>query len=129
MDTYAGMAAAQRSRHERSEHVSAFRFYSGVMPAMLIAKFVGDVDELKAVYDRGHALIMERGGAVPFGELRHHCATSEDALYIIGVWESADHIRRRWADDEFKKVLASVGFPTEPTERMILDLHQIEPPL
>jgi hypothetical protein len=46
-----------------------------------------------------------------------------------GVWESADHIRRRWADDEFKKVLASVGFPTEPTERMILDLHQIEPPL
>jgi hypothetical protein len=96
---------------------------------MLIAKFVGDVDELKAVYDRGHALIMERGGAVPFGELRHHCATSEDALYIIGVWESADHIRRRWADDEFNKVLASVGFPTEPTERMILDLHQIEPPL
>jgi len=54
---------------------------------------------------------------------------AEDALYIIGVWESADHIRRRWADDEFKKVLASVGFPTEPTERMILDLHQIEPPL
>src|SRR5262245_59155914 len=60
---------------------------------------------------------------------QHHCATSEDALYIIGVWESAEHIRRRWADDEFKKVLASVGFPTEPTERMILDLHQIEPPL
>ena len=58
-----------------------------------------------------------------------HCATSEDAFYIIGVWESVDHIRRRWADDEFKKVLASVGFPTEPTERMILDLHQIEPPL
>src|SRR6516165_5829807 len=52
-------------RHERSEHVSAFRFYSGVMPAMLIAKFVGDVDELKAVYDREHALIMERGGPFP----------------------------------------------------------------
>jgi len=96
---------------------------------MLIAKFVGDVGELKAVYDRGHALIMERGGAVPFGELRHHCATSEDALDIIGAGESAGHIRRRWAGDEFKKVLASVGFPTEPTERMILDLHQIEPPL
>jgi hypothetical protein len=32
----------------------------------------------------GTRLIMERGGAVPFGELRHHCATSEDALYIIG---------------------------------------------
>ena len=96
---------------------------------MLIAKFVGDVDELKAVYDRGHALIMEHGGAVPFGELRHYCATSNDALYIIGVWESAEHIRERWASDEFLSLLESVGFPTEPTERTILDLHQIEPPL
>jgi quinol monooxygenase YgiN len=99
------------------------------MPAMLIAKFVGDVDELKAVYDRGHALIMARGGALPFGELRHHCATSSDALYIIGVWESAEHIRQRWASDEFRTLLESVGFPTEPTERTILDLHHVEPPL
>src|SRR5262245_43011744 len=99
------------------------------MPAMLIAKFVGDVDELKALYDRGHAVIMARGGAVPFGELRHHCATSNDALYIIGVWESAEHIRQRWDSEEFRPLLESVGFPTEPTERTILDLHQIEPPL
>src|SRR6476619_5370603 len=99
------------------------------MPAVLIAKFVGDVEELKASYDRGHALIMERGGAVPFGELRHHCATSDDALYIIGVWDSAEHIRARWASDDFRAVLAGTGFPAEPTERMILELHQIEPPL
>ena len=99
------------------------------MRAVLIAKFVGDVDELKATYDRGHALIMERGGAVPFGELRHHCATSDDALYIIGVWESSEHIRQRWASDELRSTLESVGFPTEPTERTILDLHAIEPPL
>lgn len=99
------------------------------MAALLVAKFVGDVDELKAAYDRAHALIMERGGAVPHGELRHHCATSSDALYIIGVWESAEHIRQRWASDEMRTLLECTGFPTEPTERTILDLHQIEPPL
>jgi hypothetical protein len=97
--------------------------------AILIAKFVGDVTELTAAYDRAHAIIGERGGAVPFGELRHHCATGDDALYIIGVWESADHIRERWSSDEMRGLLASVGFPTEPTERTVLDLHAIEPPL
>ena len=42
--------------------------------------------EITEAYDRAHALIMSRGGAVPSGELRHHCATTEDSLYIIGVW-------------------------------------------
>jgi len=97
--------------------------------AVLIAKFVGDVTELRAAYDRAHAIIGQRGGAVASGELRHHCATSDEALYIIGVWESADHIRQRWASDEMRDLLASAGFPTEPTERTILALHVIEPPL
>ncbi len=99
------------------------------MTAMLIAKFVGDVEELNAAYDRAHALIMEHGGAVPVGELRHHCATSDDALYIIGVWESAEHIRKRWASDEMRTPLDGTDIPTEPTERTILDLHEIDPPL
>ena len=99
------------------------------MTAILMAKFVGDVEELKAAYDRAHALIMERGGAVPFGELRHYCATSDDALYIIGVWESAEHIRQRWASDGMRTLLEGTGFPIKPTERTILDLHQTEPPL
>ncbi len=103
--------------------------YAEAMPAILVAKFVGDVEELKAAYDRAHALIMERGGAVPFGELRHHCATSDNALYIIGVWQSTEHIRQRWASDEMRTLLEGTGFPAEPTERTILDLHQIEPPL
>ena len=98
--------------------------------SILITKFVGDVAELKASYDRAHALIMERGGAVPFGELRHHCATSDDALYIIGVWESREHIRTRWASNEFKDLLTSVGFPSpESAEITILELHATEPPL
>src|SRR5690349_1254397 len=99
------------------------------MRAMLIAKFVGDVTELKRTYNIGHTAIMDRGGAVQFGELRHYCAVSRNALYIIGLWESAEHIHRRWADEQFRSNLAAVGFPTEPTEMMILDLHQMEPPL
>ena len=100
------------------------------MVAMLIAKFEGDVQELTAAYDRAHALIMSRGGAVPSGELRHHCATDADSLYIIGVWESEAHIRRRWCSDEFKDTLTSVGFPSpDEAEMTILHLHATEPPL
>ena len=100
------------------------------MVAMLIAKFEGDVQELTAAYDRAHALIMSRGGAVPSGELRHHCATDADSLYIIGVWESEAHIRRRWSSDEFKDTLTSVGFPSpDEAETTILHLHATEPPL
>jgi hypothetical protein len=100
------------------------------MVAMLIARFHGDVEELTAAYDRAHSLIMSRGGAVPSGELRHHCATGDESLYIIGVWESEDHIRRRWSSDDFKQMLTSVGFPSpEQAEITILHLHTTEPPL
>jgi hypothetical protein len=100
------------------------------MVAMLIARFHGDVEELTAAYDRAHSLIMSRGGAVPSGELRHHCATGDESLYIIGVWESEDHIRRRWSSDEFKKTLTSVGFPSpERAEITILHLRATEPSL
>jgi hypothetical protein len=68
---------------------------------VLIARFDGDIAELSRAYDRAHALIMSRGGAVPSGELRHHCATSDNSLYIIGVWESEEHVRRRWSSAEF----------------------------
>ena len=44
------------------------------MAVMLIARFDGDVDQLRQAYDRAHALIMSRGGATGVGELRHHCA-------------------------------------------------------
>ena len=96
---------------------------------VLIARFSGDVDELTAAYDRAHDLIMRRGGAVQVGEIRHHCATSENALYIIGVWVSEEAVRSRWASAEFKDLLSSVGFPPVPTEFTVLSLHAIEPPL
>lgn len=96
---------------------------------VLIARFVGDVDELAAAYDRARDLIMSRGGAVPAGELRHHCAVSDNSLYIIGVWESDEAVRARWASSELKDLLVSVGFPPVPTEFTVLSLHAIEPPL
>lgn len=61
------------------------------MVAMLVARFRGDVDELTAAYDRAHELIMSQGGAVPSGELRHHCATDDESLYIIGVGVRGPH--------------------------------------
>ena len=96
---------------------------------MLVARFDGDVDALTAAYDKAHEVIMSRGGAVPIGELRHHCATSHDALYIIGVWESEEAVRSRWSSTEFKELLSSAGLPPTPSRMTILDLHAIEPPL
>jgi hypothetical protein len=100
------------------------------MAVMLIARFDGDVPELIRAYDRAHALIMSQGGAVPSGELRHHCATSANSLYIIGVWESEDHVRRRWSSKDFEETLTSVGFPAPAqADITILQLHATEPPL
>ena len=100
------------------------------MAVMLIARFDGDVSELAQAYDRGHAIIMSRGGATGVGELRHHCAIGEDALYIIGVWESEEKLRSRWASAELEDVLTSVGFPSPKTaDIMVLQLHATEPPL
>ena len=59
---------------------------------ILIARFDGDLDELTAAYDRAHDLIMRRGGAVPAGELRHHCATDENSLYIICLLYTSDAV-------------------------------------
>jgi hypothetical protein len=100
------------------------------MAALLIARFDGNVDEMMKAYDRAHALIMSRGGATSFGELRHHCAVGGGSLYIVGVWDSEDSIRKRWSSDDFEKALIGVGFPSPKNAHLtILRLHAIEPPL
>ena len=100
------------------------------MTVMLIARFDGDVDQLRSAYDRAHASIMARGGAASAGELRHHCAIGGGALYIIGVWESEERVRARWASQEFEDVLTSAGFPSPGTADItVLELHATEPPL
>jgi len=100
------------------------------MAVMLIARFDGDIERLTAAYDRGHAQIMSRGGATSFGELRHHCALGDDALYIIGVWDSEERMRSRWSSPELESVLTSVGFPSpKSAEITVLQLHATEPPL
>ncbi len=98
------------------------------MPVMLIARFDGDVERLKRASDEAHRIIMERGG--PPRERRHHCAFDENALYLIGVWESEEHLRRRLDSKELKDPLAETGFPSFDTADItILQLHAIEPPL
>src|ERR1700751_5779499 len=102
----------------------------GSMAAVLIARFDGDVEELTRSYDRAHALIMSRGGPKSFGELRHHCALGVGALYIVGVWDSAEHARTRWLSDGLEQVLAEGGFPSPKSANLtILELHAVEPPL
>ncbi len=98
------------------------------MAVMVIARFEGDVEQLKQAYDRAHLLIGERGA--PTAELRHHCAISDDALYLIGVWESEERLRTRFESREFEETLTSVGFPSPKTADVtVLQLHAIEPPL
>jgi hypothetical protein len=98
------------------------------MPVLLIARFRGDVEELTRAYDRAHKVIMDAGG--PPGELRHHCALGDGPLYLIGVWESEDLMRTRFASEGFNKILAESGFPSmDEAEITILDLHAVEPPL
>ena len=100
------------------------------MAVLLIARFSGDVAELTRAYDRAHAMIMAAGGAGQFGELRHHCATSQAAVYLVGVWQSEEHVRRRWQSPGFEERLISAGFRSpETADVTILDLRAIEPPL
>ena len=101
---------------------------SGTDRVLLIARFRGDVDELVRAYDRAHRAVMDAGG--PPGELRHHCAVDEDSLYLVGVWESEEMLRTRFASDGFRAILAEAGFPPmEDAEMTVLQLHAVEPPL
>jgi hypothetical protein len=63
--------------------------------ALMIARFHGDADELTRAYDRAHRVIMQACGAP--GELRHHCGVGEDSLVLVGVWESEEIMRTRFA--------------------------------
>jgi hypothetical protein len=96
---------------------------------VLIARFAGDVGRLTEAYDRAHRLIGEQPGP-PIGELRHHCAVGEGALYLIGVWESEERLRTRWESPEFERLLTSVGFPAPSSADVtVLRLHAIMPPI
>ena len=98
------------------------------MRALLIAKFRGDVDALTRAYDRAHQAIMQAGGTP--GELRHHCAVGEDSLVIVGVWESEEVLRARFASDAMQTALIEAGFPPMSDAQLtVLRLHAVEPPL
>ena len=95
---------------------------------LLIARFDGDVDELTRAYDRAHQLIMHAGG--PPGELRHHCAVGADSLYIVGLWESEERLRTRFASAEMKGALERADFPAmSQADQTILHVHAVEPPI
>jgi hypothetical protein len=95
---------------------------------LLIARFEGNVEELTRAYDRAHQKIMDAGG--PPGELRHHCAVSADSLYIVGLWESEEALRTRFAGAEMQGALDGAGFPAmSEAEQTLLHVHAVEPPI
>lgn len=95
---------------------------------LLIARFRGNVEELTRAYDRAHQAIMDAGG--PPGELRHHCAVSADSLYIVGLWESEERLRTRFASGEMQGALERSAFPAmNQAEQTILHVHAVEPPI
>ena len=97
-------------------------------PVLLIARFRGDVEDLTRAYDRAHQSIMDAGG--PPGELRHHCAVSADSLYIVGLWESEERLKTRFASGEMQGALERTGFPAmSQAEQTILQVHAVEPPI
>ena len=64
---------------------------------MLIARFVGNVDELTEAYYRAHTLITSRGEAVPIGELRHRPDRAEEPK------ASVDQVAVGWTLDDDRK--------------------------
>jgi quinol monooxygenase YgiN len=98
------------------------------MRALLIARFHGDTEQLTRAYDRAHQAIMQAGGAP--GERRHHCAVGDDSLFLVGVWESEELLRTRFASEGFQRILAEAGFPPmETAEITVLRRHAVAPPL
>ena len=88
------------------------------MAALLIARFDGDINDLTQAYDRAHALIMSRGGATSFGELRHHCAVGNGALFMLAsgnplskseVAGRAMSSKRRWFRLDFRRQTAPIS--------------------
>jgi hypothetical protein len=48
----------------------------------------------------------------------------------VGVWESAELLRTRFASEGMRRTLADAGFPSmDDAEITILRLHAVEPPL
>lgn len=98
-------------------------------PVVLIARFDGNVEQLRQAYDLAHERLKNQPGPAA-GELRHHCAMGDNALYLVGIWESERRARERFASDEFEHTLVSAGFPSpKKADLTILELHATEPAL
>lgn len=66
--------------------------------------------------------------AGPPGELRDHRAVGEDSLYIVGVWESDEAMRTRFASQQMRDALARAGLPPmDEAEIRLLRVHAVEP--
>ena len=101
------------------------------MAVLMIAKFKGSPSELKTAYDKSSKLLEEQtGSALPPGAVRHACALSDDALFVVDIWESEEVLRGTIESDQFEQMLTSQGFPSpRNAEIQILQVHATIPPL
>ena len=57
-------------------------------------------------------------------------AVSADSLDIVGLWESEELLRTRFASSEMQGALGKAGFPAmDQAEQTILHVHAVEPPI
>ena len=86
------------------------------MSVLMIAKFAGDPETLRAAYDKADsALEAKLGTRMPPGATHHVCAISDDALFVVDVWESEETLRGMLQAPEFVDTVMAAGFPS-PTD-------------
>ena len=100
------------------------------MSVLMIAKFPGDPEALKVACDKADdELEAKFGTRMPPGATHHVCATSDDGLFIVDVWESEEVLRGMLQSPEFGETVVAAGFPS-PAEAdiQILPIYAELPP-
>jgi hypothetical protein len=99
------------------------------MPVLMIAKFPGDPEALKAAYDKADIeLEAKLGTRMPPGSVHHVSAIAADGIYIVDVWESEAALRGMLESPEFGETVVAAGFPPpDQADIQILPIHAVLP--
>ncbi len=79
----------------------------------------GDPDVLVAAYDR--ELAHPVGREQP-RRISHTCATADDGMVIVDVWQSREDFQKMMDDPEFRKNLQAAGV-AEPQLLEVYEVH------
>jgi hypothetical protein len=82
------------------------------MTVLVLFRWEGDPDAHLAAYDRELAQDVPRDQ--PTRNL-HVCASGENGLVIVDLWETEEDFRRMMDDPEFQENVNAADWPSEPT--------------